>query len=463
MKSILKTFSVALLSAILTLFLYTRYSLTPETTITSSDQKVSILPTTYTYASKKVAAELTDFTKAAEKTVHAVVHVKNTSIKTEELPSFYRYFYGLEGESSKRIGSGSGVIVSPDGYIITNNHVIEDNTEIEVTTNNNKSYIAKLVGTDPTTDIAVLKIDAKEALPYVFFGDSDAAKVGEWVLAVGNPFNLNSTVTAGIISAKSRDIDPNDEERDSYIQTDAAVNQGNSGGALVNTQGELIGINTAITSISGGFVGYSFAVPSNVARKVFEDILEFGETQKGLLGVSGVALNSQLAEQFQVEDTQGFYIRDMEAGLGAELAGLRAGDIIKKVDEIEVKTFADLSGYLASKRPGESVNVTFKRGNSEKTATVRLEKISSAYFYYMELRDLKPEQMKAFDTDHGVFISGMNNRWLLNSGIDEGDLIVEINRTPVKNIDDLKTYSKDALSSITFLNKEGDRILVPIR
>ena len=221
-----------------------------------------------------------DFVEAAEKSINGVVHVKNTSIVSDDF-SYLDYFYGRNKSPQNRIGTGSGVIVSPDGYIITNNHVIENATKIEVTTNENIRYEAKLVGTDPYTDIAVLKIETQKLLPYLYFGNSDNTKIGEWVLAIGNPFNLNSTVTAGIISAKSRDLNKLDRRNQSFIQTDAAVNQGNSGGALVNLNGELIGINTAITTISGGFEGYSFAVPSNIARKVFEDIIEFGTNPKG--------------------------------------------------------------------------------------------------------------------------------------------------------------------------------------
>ena len=245
------------------------------------------------------------------------------------------------------------MIISPDGYIITNNHVIENATKIEVTTNNNKVFEAKLIGTDQSTDIAVLKINSKEKLPYLFFGNSENTKIGEWVLAVGNPFNLTSTVTAGIISAKSRDLNENDRKNQSFIQTDAAVNMGNSGGALVNTRGELIGINTAITSMSGGFVGYSFAVPSNIARKIFEDILEFGDVQKGLLGVSGRSLNSQYSDFLKIEETEGFYIADIEEGMGAQKAGLKKGDIIVKVDNVKINSFSDLTGYFGTKNPND--------------------------------------------------------------------------------------------------------------
>ena len=289
MKLFIKTFSIAILSAILSVFIYDNYYLKSEMEINDSS-KQTLIPTTYKINTSNIPAESTDFTVAASKTINAVVHVKNTSSSNSNLPTFYKYFYD-EDELPERIGTGSGVIVSPDGYIITNNHVIENSNEIEITTNDNKSFKAKIIGTDTDTDIAVLKIDAGKKLPYIYFGNSDATRIGEWVLAVGNPFNLNSTVTAGIISAKSRDLNKRDGVNESYIQTDAAVNRGNSGGALVNTQGELIGINTAITSVSGGFVGYSFAVPSNVARKVFEDLIEFGDVQKGLLGVVGQALD----------------------------------------------------------------------------------------------------------------------------------------------------------------------------
>ena len=369
MKSFIKTLTIALLSTGFSLFVYDQYRTFPnhEEQVL---QNPTLIPANYTVNTASVAAERTDFTSAAAKTIDAVVHVKNTASSNSNLPSFYRYFYEEE-DLPERIGTGSGVIVSPDGYIITNNHVIEDNNQIEITTNDNKTYEAKVIGTDPETDIAVLKINAKKKLPYVFFGNSDATRIGEWVLAVGNPFNLNSTVTAGIISAKSRDLNKRDGVNESYIQTDAAVNRGNSGGALVNTSGELIGINTAITSVSGGFVGYSFAVPSNVARKVFEDLIEYGDVQRGLLGVMGQALDAQFAERFEVEETEGFYITDLEEGLGADLAGLEPGDIIKSVDGIVINKFADLSGYLATKRPGEKVSVIYKRDGEEKKVGVR--------------------------------------------------------------------------------------------
>ena len=316
-----------------------------------------------------------DLTFAAKKSINAVVHVKNTSIVKENDSWALQFFYG--DDSRKRVGTGSGVIISPDGYIITNHHVIDNSSEVIVTTNDNKEYEAVIVGSDEVTDVAVLKINSNEKLEYLLFGDSESSKIGQWVLAVGNPYNLNSTVTAGIISSKSRDLNEYDQINQSFIQTDAAVNIGNSGGALVNINGELIGINTAIQSMTGGFVGYSFAIPSNIVRKIFEDILEYGDVQKGLLGVRGVALKSSYSKQLNLTDTEGFYIDLIEPGFGADLAELKKGDIIKEIDGIKINKFSDLSGYLSTKRPGDKVNVTYSRENQLKRTTVTLQKVNN--------------------------------------------------------------------------------------
>jgi len=456
MKSIFKTFSIAILSAILSLFVYDKYIQDANKNYTNYSGSPTLIPANYSVNNTVVPAERTDFTNAAEKTIDAVVHVKNTSKSNSKLPSFYRYF-NQDEELPDRIGTGSGVIVSPDGYIITNNHVIENNNEIEITTNNNKTYRADVIGSDPDTDIAVLKINSNEKLPYIYFGNSDTTRIGEWVLAVGNPFNLNSTVTAGIISAKSRDLNKRDGVNESYIQTDAAVNQGNSGGALVNTNGELIGINTAITSISGGFVGYSFAVPSNVARKIFEDIIEYGDVQRGLLGVIGQALDAKIAKRFEVEETEGFYITDLEKGLGADLAGLLPKDIIKSVDGIVINKFADLSGYLATKRPGENVSIIYKRNGKDKKVDVRLEKINRSIFFYMEVRELSEDQKKEYGIEKGLYISNMNNRRLYQNGIDNGHIILEVNGQKVNKLSDVKGYDIENIESILFLNPSGEK------
>lgn len=456
MKSFIKSLPIGLIAALFSVIIYDQYFNKLYDIPNNNLKNTVLIPTNYKVHTNSIAGEKTDFTIAASKTIDAVVHVKNTSSSSSNLPSFYRYFYD-EDELPERIGTGSGVIVSPDGYIITNNHVIEDSNEIEITTNDNKSYQAKIIGTDPDTDIAVLKINSNKKLPYVFFGDSDATRIGEWVLAVGNPFNLNSTVTAGIISAKSRDLNKRDGINESYIQTDAAVNRGNSGGALVNTSGELIGINTAITSVSGGFVGYSFAVPSNVARKVFEDLIEYGDVQRGLLGVIGQALDAQFAERFEVEETEGFYITDLEEGLGADLAGLKPGDIIKSVDGIAINKFADLSGYLSTKRPGEKVKLIYKRDGNEMRVDVRLEKINRTIFFYMEVRELTKDQKEDYNTQDGLYISNMNNRRLYQNGIDSGYIILEINGQRVSKLSDVKGYKMGDIESILFLNPAGEK------
>ena len=341
--------------------------------------------------------------------------------------------------------------------IITNHHVIKDASEIEVTTNKNKTYMAKLIGSDPNTDLAVLKIETDENLPYISFGDSESSKIGEWVLAVGNPFNLNSTVTAGIISAKSRDLNDSDQKNQSFIQTDAAVNMGNSGGALVNTKGELIGINTAISSISGGFVGYSFAVPSNTVRKVFEDIIEYGNVQKGLLGVQGNALNADFAEKFEISDTQGFYIGDVEKGLGADLAGLKQGDIIKKVDGTIINKFSDLTGYLSTKRPGDKVKVFYKSEGKNKEVMVTLKKTNRTRFIGMELKNLSEEEKAIFKIEKGVVISKMLNSRLYNYGIEEGFVVLEVNDILIDEVATIESITLESLSSILFLSPDGQK------
>src|SRR5690606_37731682 len=288
MKKFASLLLISILSGILTLGAYKLFFEKDVYIVDQKQAQPNFVATNFN--TTPVAAENTvDFTAAAETTVHAVVHVKSVTI-SQSPSNVFEFFYGGGGTPKAQIGSGSGVIISPDGYVVTNNHVIANSSELQVTLNNNRTYKATLVGTDPETDIALLKIETDDELPYLIFGDSDNIKLGEWVLAVGNPFNLTSTVTAGIISAKARDLNAMDKNYQSFIQTDAAVNPGNSGGALVNTAGQLIGINTAITSQTGSFIGYSFAVPSNITKKVVEDILEYGSVQAGVLGIKGSEL-----------------------------------------------------------------------------------------------------------------------------------------------------------------------------
>jgi Do/DeqQ family serine protease len=398
--------------------------------------------------------EAVDFTTAAENAVHTVVHVKNVSVRTISNP-ILEFFYGSRGgQQQEQIGTGSGVIISEDGYIVTNNHVIQDASELEVTLNNNKSYKAKVIGTDSKMDIALLKINADEKLPYSTFADSDQVKVGEWVLAVGNPYNLTSTVTAGIVSAKARNLENNGLQ--SFLQTDAAVNPGNSGGALVNTRGELIGINTMISSPTGSYAGYSFAIPSNITRKIIEDIMEFGGVQRGLLGVEGSELNSKVSEEFGIKDTEGFYINKVTKNSGAEKAGLQKGDVIKKLDTQTINSFAELSGYISTKRPNDKVLVTFVRDGKTKTATVALIKndVFTTEFKGLELENITAADKKKFRIDYGVRIKDINNENLkpyydqLKGGI-------------ILSVDNVKATDVESISR--FLNKKSENQNISIQ
>ena len=396
-----------------------------------------------------------DFTVAAEKTINSVVHVKNTA-KAKNSNSLWDLFYG-NSDDRTTIGTGSGVIVSSDGYIITNNHVIENATQIEVTTNDNKSFDAELIGTDQNSDIAVLKINGESRFPYIRFADSDQTKIGEWVLAVGNPFNLTSTVTAGIISAKSRDLNDYDSKNQSFIQTDAAVNSGNSGGALVNINGDLIGINTAIQSTNAGFIGYSFAVPSNIARKIYEDILEFGDVQRGLLGVTGQSLNSQNSNELGIDITEGFYINDTDPNMGAHIAGIRKGDIIQQIDNVKINKFADLSGYLNSKRPGDKLNVKIFRNNKSLNVGVQLKRSTYVQFYGMQLKDASESELDELNAENGIKVVINRNETLFRMGIRSGYILTEINNTQISNTSELKSFERADIFQITFVDLNGEK------
>ncbi|RDK86840.1 trypsin-like peptidase domain-containing protein [Marinirhabdus gelatinilytica] len=452
MKQTAKLFLVALVAGALTLGGY-KYFVEPNTTVAYTTQdEASFIPTNY--SSNITAAIDTDFTDAAEKTVNAVVHVKNTTISRQP-SNIMEYFYG-GGQARPMVGSGSGVIISPDGYIVTNNHVIENASQLQVTLNDNRTYNAELIGTDPKTDIALIKLDSNEEFPFVPFGDSNNVKIGEWVLAVGNPFNLTSTVTAGIVSAKARDLNEFDGNPQSFIQTDAAVNRGNSGGALVNTRGELIGINTAITSETGSYVGYSFAVPSNNARKVVEDIMEFGGVQRGILGIS--TLPTKLAQKQGIDITQGVYVAAIEKGSGADKGGLKEGDIIKQIDGYEIAKFSDLVGYLGSKRPNDVVDVTVDRKGTRKTVPVTLIKLETFTIEDtgLEVRNANKAQLDAYGVDNGVVVSNAATKDMLPL---KGAVIVRVNDKNVTNIDDVREIMKsngfgDPVK-LTFVDRNG--------
>jgi len=396
-----------------------------------------------------------DFTIAAEKTINSVVHVKNTAT-SKGSNSIWDLFYG-NSENRRTVGTGSGVIVSNDGYIITNFHVIENANEIEITTNDNKTFIAEIIGSDENSDIAVLKISGSNSFPYIRFANSDQTKIGEWVLAVGNPFNLTSTVTAGIISAKSRDLNDYDSKNQSFIQTDAAVNSGNSGGALVNINGDLIGINTAIQSNNAGFIGYSFAVPSNIARKIYEDILEFGDVQRGLLGVTGQSLNTELSNELNLNITEGFYVNSTDKSMGAYMAGIKEGDVITKIDNVDIKKFSDLTGYLNSKRPGDILKVVIKRNSSFKTLSVNLKRSTYVQFYGMQLKDATDAKLEENKIENGVVVVVNRNGTLYRMGIRAGYILTEINEQKINSTSELSTFENENIYQITFIDLNGEK------
>ena len=457
MKQFFSLFIVALFAGTFTLIGYKYLIEKEEVSIAEQIPITQFIPANFS-SSESPAFDF-DFTEAAEKTVHAVVHVKNTTI-SRRATNLRDYFFGT-GEPRATVGSGSGVIISPDGYIITNNHVIANSTQLEVTLNNNKTYQAELIGTDPSTDIALIKIDTSEKLPFIPFGDSNHVKIGEWVLAVGNPFNLTSTVTAGIISAKARDLNEFDGNPQSFIQTDAAVNRGNSGGALVNIRGELIGINTAITTETGSYVGYSFAVPSNNARKVIEDIMEYGDVQRGILGIRGGNLNSEIAEELGVNEAEGVYVNGIEDGSGADKGGIEKGDIIKEIDGFKVSKFSDLVGYLGSKHPNDVVQVTLLRNGNEKTVPVTLIKLET-----YEIKDLGLEVKKAnaSELEERGLTYGIKVSRILTDDMDKynlnGIIILKLNDEKTENIEDVKRIlnSRDYNDPIKmiFADRQGE-------
>ncbi len=369
-----------------------------------------------------------------------MVHVKNVSVRTYTDP-WASFFYGGGSQQQEQIGTGSGVIVSEDGYIVTNNHVIQDATELEVTLNNNKAYKAKLIGTDSKMDIALLKIDADEKLPFIVFGNSDDIKVGEWVLAVGNPYQLNSTVTAGIISAKARNLDKASIQ--SFIQTDAAVNPGNSGGALVNTNGELIGINTMISSPTGSYAGYSFAVPSNITKKIIEDLMKFGNVQRGILGVEGGELNAEASKKLGINQTEGYYINKVNKNSGAEKAGIEKGDIIVKLDDKKISSSAELATVINTKRPNDIVKVSLLRNGKSMVLNVPLTKkeLIAYEFNGIEFEDLDADDKKRFNLKNGIKIKEVTNADYAEYANDlKGSIVTQVDNMRVTDMESVSAY-----------------------
>ncbi|WP_438977924.1 trypsin-like peptidase domain-containing protein [Polaribacter sp.] len=427
MKKFFGFLGMAILGGAVTLGGYKMLIEEPVTIQQNSPETLSTIQTNYKPAfnsneTSSADAISIDFRLAAKKTVNSVVHVKNTAIRTQNNPFAELFFGGNSTRKFEQVGTGSGVIISADGYIVTNNHVIESANDIEITLNNKKKYKAELVGADKSNDIALLKINADVDLPFTSFANSDNVQIGEWVLAVGNPYNLTSTVTAGIVSAKGRDLEGNGNI-ESFIQTDAAVNPGNSGGALVNARGELVGINTAISSRTGSFVGYSFAVPSNIAKKIVDDILEFGAVQEAILGI---AIDPKY-------DEEGVKIGEVYYEEGTKTSELKKGDIIKKVNNVKITKFSELRGQLVAKRPGEYVDITVERDGELVTKKVLLNKKSTyiSRALGVSLKDLSDKEKKKYDVKGGAKIIENINRSLDYYGVKKGFIITKINKKPV--------------------------------
>lgn len=406
---------------------------------------------TSTGTQSEISAQAIDFSYAADATLNSVVHIKTEiPASTGAVDPLYHYFFGPAPRSNGFAEAmGSGVVLTADGYIVTNNHVVDNARKISVTLNNNKSYPAKLIGADPGTDIAVLKIDAKE-LPAIRVGNSDEVKIGEWVLAVGNPFNLNSTVTAGIVSAKSRNInilqadpDHNVFPIESFIQTDAAVNPGNSGGALVNARGELIGINTAIASNTGSFSGYSFAVPVNLVQKVTGDLIRFGVVQRAFLGVNIRNIDQDLANELGLKELNGVYVGGTVEGGAGEAAGLQIGDIITAVGESSVKNVPELQEHIGRFRPGDVVQIRIKRNKDELLVPVTLRNSEGTTgLVKKEVVNLKTALGATFTEPSavekqrlrlkgGAKVLELKNGKLRSAGLKQGFIITKVDDTPV--------------------------------
>ncbi len=403
-----------------------------------------------------IVPEGLNFVYAAQKVTPGVVHIRsryNTGSQSQNpLDSFFRPY----GNGTPSQSSGSGVIVSDDGYIVTNNHVIEDASEVQVILNDNRSYKAKVVGVDSQTDLALLKIEAK-SLTFVSYGNSDNVKIGEWVLAVGNPFNLTSTVTAGIVSAKARNIgilrDGSGLQIESFIQTDAAVNPGNSGGALINLKGELIGINTAIATPTGTYAGYSFAVPVTLVKKVIDDLLEFGKVQRGLLGIRIGDVNAQIAEQEDLGVMQGVYVSSVNENSAAEEAGIKQGDVIVGINDRKVNNVSELQEMVARNRPGDEVKVTLLRSGDERNVLAVLKNTSgnmeiirrelAVEIGGAEFENLSPSELEKHNIEGGIKVVRVGEGKWQDAGVKVGFVITSMDKSRINNVSEFDQLMKN--------------------
>ena len=451
------TFLLVIAGAFIAVWAYSTFFDKPEVITVKEEQAARYI--NYPADSEQ---QLPDLTFAAEKSIHTVVHIMTQSVQTGRWSSgnpFIDEFFGFRRQEPQiSEGFGSGVILSEDGYIVTNNHVIENAQNIKVSLNDKREFEARLVGADPNTDIALLKIEAED-LPYLTYGNSKNLKLGEWVLAVGNPFNLTSTVTAGIVSALGRDdlnIGRDAAKVEAFIQTDAAVNPGNSGGALVNQQGNLIGINTAIYSRTGSFAGYSFAVPVTIVKKVVEDLKEFGEVQRALLGITMGSVNAEIAEELELDKIEGVYVSSVVDGGAAKEAGIKAEDIIIALNGDPIKTAGDLQVSIGQYRPGDDVKVVVLRNNEKKQFTVTLRNKhgdtqivrDNVTVLGAEFQDVSEKLRNELKIENGIQISVLNKGKLREAGLKKGFIVTSVNKKPIYELADFKREIGNARGGI---------------
>lgn len=456
------------------------YGVVKAATVNDGDNVTSTENGTVTKTVNLAQSDYPDLTYAAEAAVDAVVYVEVTVTQQYQMTDpFFRFFFGDEGpQTREQQGSGSGVIIRPDGYIVTNNHVVANATKVQVTLNNNKVYDAKVIGTDPATDVALIKIDA-QGLPTLPFGDSDQLRLGEWVLAVGSPlgYQLRSTITAGIVSAKGRSMAHDPRERnnggiqiESFIQTDAAVNPGNSGGALVNKTGELVGINTAIVSQTGAYSGYSFAVPVNIVKKVVEDLIDFGSVKRAVLGIAmsdlseGLAKNlkydsvDDMLKKLKLSSPEGVYIREVAKGSSADKAGMKEGDVIVAIDGTDVKSGSAVRVKVNTFHPGDKAKVKIIRDGKEKELEVTFQGSSTENgtvvgdgeiaFFGTTLKEASKETLAKFGLKKGVEVTSVGSGKMLEAGASEGMVITYVNDQPVGTPQDVLNIAKSAKRAV---------------
>jgi serine protease Do len=470
-KYLLGGLFMALLGASIALFAYTKIIAKEPVVISKDSSGVEVQNAKAFMTSLQMQEGQIDFTYAAEQTVHGVVHVHTKTMMGQPDNPVMEFFYGdrYSNRPRKVEGYGSGVIISADGYIITNNHVIENAESVDVTLNDNRTFTAQVIGRDQGSDIALLKVKA-DNLPYIKWGDSDQLRLGEWVLAVGNPFNLTSTVTAGIVSAKGRSLGLNegDYRIESFIQTDAALNMGNSGGALVNTKGLLVGITSAILSPSGAYAGNSFAIPVSIVKKVVDDLREFGQVQRALIGVNIQDVTSEVAEKQNLSEVKGILVTRIVEDGSAEAAGMKENDVIIKLDGLAVNTVSELQEQVGKHRPGDKVTVTYLRSGKENTIPIVLKnaagntsvvtaETAGDVVFGARLESISSSDKDSYNIDYGVKVKELNDGKFKDIGMPKGYIILSVNGKKVRTASEVKQFSNNekTLKSIGGIQPDG--------